>query len=378
MTMFLAALLGSGLACLLIVRYSHLHIRLTGDHVGNQPQKFHTTVVPRIGGVGIMVGLLFAGALSYLLEFGTAGFFWMILAVLIPAFLGGVAEDLTRRVGPSVRLLLTVIAAALAFKWLGAQLYRSDVSWLDALLAYGPVSFAATLFAVAGVAHAMNIIDGYNGLSSGVGIMSLLAMGIVSRTVHDPQLTAVCFATAGAYGGFLLFNYPVARIFLGDGGAYLLGTVLAIVAALLVARHVSVSPWFPLALLIYPIWETLFSALRRLFLHRTHIGQPDARHLHSLIYRRVLRVVYPGNDVAAQDIRNAATTAPLWGVQLILVFYAILHYQSTAALVAEAFLFIGGYSAAYFWLNRLKRPVPTRLQRYLARRARRRRRAQSL
>lgn len=371
MTMFLAALVGAALGCFLIVRYADWHIAVTGDVPDMQPQKFHTAPVPRIGGLGALLGLFVAGAAGYWRGFSGVVFYWALLLALLPAFAGGFAEDLTRRVGPVVRLLLTVISGAIAFAWLDARLFRSDVFWLDAGFQYWPIAFAATLFAVAGLAHAMNIIDGYNGLAAGVGIMSVLAMGIVCRDVGDAQLALVCFATAGAYGGFLLFNYPAGKIFLGDGGAYLLGTIIAIVSALLVARHSDVSPWFPFALVVYPVWETLFSALRRRLLHRTGIGSPDARHLHSLIHRRVLRAVYRGRDDASVQLRNAATTIPLWTLQAVLAGYAVLHYSATGALVAEAYAFIAFYCAVYFWLNRKRRPIPPRLEKYLALRERR-------
>jgi UDP-N-acetylmuramyl pentapeptide phosphotransferase/UDP-N-acetylglucosamine-1-phosphate transferase len=371
MTMFLAALVGAALGCFLIVRYAELHIAVTGDAPDMQPQKFHTAPVPRIGGLGVLLGLLVAGAVGYWRGFSGVFFYWALLLVLLPAFAGGFTEDLTRRVGPAVRLLLTVISGAMAFAWLDARLFRSDVFWLDAGFQYWPISFAATLFAVAGLAHAMNIIDGYNGLAAGVGIMSMLAMGTVCHNVGDTQLALVCFATAGAYSGFLLFNYPGGKIFLGDGGAYLLGTIIAIVSALLVARHSEVSPWFPLALVVYPVWETLFSALRRLLLHHTGIGRPDARHLHSLIHRRVLRVVYLGRDDASLQLRNAATTIPLWVIQAVLVAYAVSNYQSSAALIAESYVFIALYCAVYFWLNRKRRPIPPRLEKYLSLRERR-------
>ena len=91
-----------------------------------------------------------------------------------------------------------------------------------------------------------------------------------------------------AWPGSCAVNYPRGRIFLGDGGAYLVGLVLAVLSVLLVHRNSGVSPWFPLVLLAYPIWETLFSMYRRKA--RGHsTGRADALHLHSLVYRRVVR-----------------------------------------------------------------------------------------
>ena len=100
----------------------------------------------------------------------------------------------------------------------------------------------------------------------------------------------------GALLGFLVFNYPSGRIFMGDGGAYLLGFWLGELSVLLVVRNPDVSPWFPIVLLAYPVVETLFSIYRRKFLQGRSAGRPDAMHLHQLIYRRLARVaVAPGN-----------------------------------------------------------------------------------
>src|SRR5258707_10042434 len=100
----------------------------------------------------------------------------------------------------------------------------------------------------------------------------------------------------GAGLEFMAWNYPKGKIFLGDGGAYLLGFWLAELAVLLVARNPDVSPWFPLLLLVYPIFETLFSIYRRCFLHGRSSGDADALHFHQLIYKRLARI-----DVGSKD-----------------------------------------------------------------------------
>jgi UDP-GlcNAc:undecaprenyl-phosphate/decaprenyl-phosphate GlcNAc-1-phosphate transferase len=340
MDMFLAALLGATAAAYLIVRYSALHVAVTGDRPGGEPQKVHAVATPRIGGLAVVVGLITAGIAGTLSGVVMAPFLWTMVAALLPAFLGGFAEDLTRRVGPLPRLLMTLISGAIAFVWLGAALHRSEVQWLDVAFSYWPLSLAGTLFAVAGLAHGMNIIDGYHGLAAGVGALALLGLALVARHIGDLQLAAVGFAAAGAYAGFLLLNYPFGKIFLGDGGAYLLGTTLAIFSAQLVGRHTDVSPWFPLVLVVYPVWETLFSMMRRALLHRAPLGAPDARHLHSLVYRLLGR-------------RNAATALPFWAIQGAMVAYGIAHYGKTVDLMVQTFGFLGGYCVIYFAAARL-------------------------
>ncbi|MGQ0586163.1 MAG: MraY family glycosyltransferase [Gammaproteobacteria bacterium] len=345
MDLFLAAALGAALAAFLIVRYRALHLSVTGDLPGGLPQKVHTETTPRIGGLAVVCGLL-AASIAGTFTGVTAPFLWIMVAALLPAFLGGFAEDLTRRIPPWARLLTTLVSAAIAFVWLDANLYRSDVAWLDAAFSRWPLSLAGTLLAVAGLAHAMNIIDGYHGLSAGIGVLALLGLAYVAQGVGDAQLASVGYAAAGAYAGFLLLNWPLGKIFLGDGGAYLLGTTLAILSAQLVGGHTEVSPWFPLVLVVYPVWETLFSMLRRAAFQHAPVGAPDALHLHSLVYRLL-------------GGRNAATALPFWAVQGAMVAVAVAHHDSTSFLLAQAYGFVALYCVLYALVARLGRRAPT-------------------
>lgn len=340
MDLFLAAALGTALAAALIVHYRALHLSVTGDRPGDLPQKVHAEATPRIGGLAVVVGLVAAGFAGTLSGAVSAPFLWLTVAALLPAFLGGFAEDLTRRIGPVPRLLMTVVSGAIAFVWLDAALYRSDVQWLNVAFSHWPLSLAGTLLAVAGLAHAMNIIDGYHGLAAGVGVLALLALALVAHRIGDLQLSSVGFAAAGAYAGFLLLNYPFGKIFLGDGGAYLLGTTLAIFSAQLVGRHHDVSPWFPLVLVVYPVWETLFSMLRRATFHAAPIGAPDARHLHSLVYRHLMARL-------PARWRNPATTVPFWLGQGAMVGVAMANYNDTPLLMLQAYGFLGIYCVLY-------------------------------
>lgn len=356
MSLFLAAVTGAAAAAYLIVRYRALHLSVTGDRPGGGlPQKVHDEQTPRIGGLAVVCGLLAASVAGTLDGVVTTPFLWLMVAALLPAFLGGFAEDLTRRVGAVPRLLMTLVSAAIAFVWLDANLYRSDIGWLDAAFSRWPLSLAGTLLAVAGLAHAMNIVDGYHGLAAGVGVLALLGLSLVAQRVGDAQLASVGYAVAGAYAGFLLLNWPLGRIFLGDGGAYLLGTALAILSAQLVGRHTGVSPWLPLVLVVYPVWETLFSILRRATLHRTPIGAPDARHLHSLVHRTLMARLLPGADAR---LRNAATALPFWAMQGAMVALGVAHYDSTPFLVSQAYGFLGIYCVLYVLIARLAPRAP--------------------
>jgi len=351
----------SAVVCHLIVRSAGWHLRYTGDQPGGtQPQKFHTHPVPRVGGLGVLLGMVVAGLLLRLPQ-PEIELFWLLILSLMPAFVGGFLEDITRRVGSGVRLLLTVITAAFAFSLAGVHFERSDVGWLDTAMTFAPVAYLMLLFAVAGVAHAINIIDGYHGLAGGVAVIILAAMGYVAHDSGDALVGMFCYISATATLGFLLLNYPSGRLFLGDGGAYLLGCTIALAGTLLILRNPEVSPWFPMALVIYPVWETLFSVARRVLVYRTRVGEADARHLHSLVYRRIAWRWVRGHTPEARDRRNYLTTLPFWFTCVVLAVLAVNWSHSTRALGLLVIAFMVGYCVLYWRLARLSVPVGRKL-----------------
>jgi UDP-GlcNAc:undecaprenyl-phosphate/decaprenyl-phosphate GlcNAc-1-phosphate transferase len=258
MISFLVAFVVSLILTLLVIRYEHLHAHMTADHDLDGVQKFHTTPVPRVGGIGIMIGLVCGEVAKLFQEPEVAGFGFLVIVSSIPALAAGLIEDLTKRVSVSKRLLATALSAVVGGIVLGGWLTRLDISGVDYLMGIGFISILVTCFAVAGVANAFNLIDGYNGLAGMVAVIILLGLAYVASQVGDRAIMITAFATVGAILGFLVWNYPRGLIFLGDGGAYMIGFLVAELSVLLVARNPQVSPWFPLLLAFYPIFETDF------------------------------------------------------------------------------------------------------------------------
>ena len=131
---------------------------------GRRPQKFHATPTPRIGGLRVMASLFVAGRPgSRQVKPRRGEQFGYLLLASLPAFLGGITEDVTKSVSVAARLMLTMAAAAIGVVLLGAVIPRLDVPGFDSLLRWSPFAIAFTAFAVSGVANSINIIDGYNG-----------------------------------------------------------------------------------------------------------------------------------------------------------------------------------------------------------------------
>ncbi len=351
-----AAFLVAFLVTLAVVRSASGIARLAVDHDLAGPQKFHSRPVPRIGGLAIFLGVVAATALAVALGRVDSGLPPLLLGASLPAFLSGLAEDLTKSQSPRRRLFFTAVSAATAFVLVDAAIRRTDLAGLDWLVGFGVGSFLVTVFVVAGVANAVNIIDGFNGLASMCVALMLAGIAYVAFDQADPTLTLLALIGIASLFGFFVWNFPAGLVFLGDGGAYFLGFYVAELAILMLQRHPGVSPMFPLLLCIYPVFETLFSIYRRKWLRGRPIGMPDGAHLHSLIYRRFMR--WAAGERTARELtrRNSMTSPYLWILCSLSVVPAMLFYDSTSIQLAFILAFGLVYLFLYWRIVRFKSP----------------------
>lgn len=350
--------------CWLIVRYEDMHSHFSYDHVGSGPQKFHAVPTPRIGGIALATALLAGGGVLFALlpQVSLREHGYLILAS-VPAFLGGLIEDVTKRVGVTERLLLTMLSAAVGATLLGATLTRLNLPVLDVALQWAPFALLITIVAVGGVANAVNIIDGYNGLAGGLALIALVGIGVVAYEVGDFLVFSSVFAIAGGVLGFLIWNWPGGKIFLGDGGAYLLGFLLAELSVLLVVRNPDVSAWFPLVLLAHPIVETLFSIYRRKWVRGDAPGRPDALHMHQLIFSRVVRY-HVITDCTNKKLRRNSMVAPyVWVPNMLFTLCAVIFYSNTFVLVLLTLAYGVFYIVSYRLIACLRTPSWLRFKR---------------
>ncbi len=326
------------------------------DHDTSGPQKFHVKPVPRVGGIGVVVGLVAASAVMAWLDRSVSATAGLLLVCSLPTFVAGLVEDLTKAVSPRKRLLASVLSAAMAFWLLDAAITRTDIPFLDPVVAWTAGSLVLTMLAVAGISNAVNIIDGFNGLASMCVVIMLAALAYVAFQVGDTQIGLLALAGLGAVLGFFLWNFPAGLIFLGDGGAYFIGFMLAVLGILLVHRNPQVSPIFPLLLCAYPIYETLFSMYRRKVVRGRSVGLPDGIHLHTLIYKRLMRWARGDGDAAVLTRRNSMTSPYLWVLCSLSVVPSVLWWDSSAVLTAWLLLFVFSYRLLYSRIVRFKTP----------------------
>lgn len=362
--LFLLILCGvvSTMSCAVLVRSGR---RSAARYRLDMPQRFHAGHVPRLGGVAMIaacaVGWLWMTVAQPYLGVENGIFFspreaiaWCAAAMI--ASWGGTAEDIWHQLRARWRLIFTLVAGIAGVAMLELRVGGFDLALLDRYLGqwhWFGVAFA--ILAIAGLPHAFNLIDGYNGLAGTVAMVCCLSIAYVAMQVGDRQIAAVVLVLAGATAGFLVWNYPRGLIFAGDGGAYLWGVVIAMATILLVQRHREVSAWYPMLLLSYPVLETGFSIYRKLVRGQSP-SMADALHLHQLVYKRIVREVFDDDEARRMLMRNNRTSPYLWAFCLLTVVPATLFWRNTGVLMALCIGFVALYVWAYISIVRFRVP----------------------
>lgn len=340
---FLWGLIASFVCSLGIIATTKWHGKFSLDGTVGV-QKFHVAPTPRVGGVAIFAGLIIA---SFLSDNSLHTLFAPLLIAGLPAFCFGVAEDLTKRVSVRTRLIATMASGTLAWALTGASITRTGIAGVDSILASAAVSVCFTAFAVGGVANAVNIIDGFNGLASGTVAICLVALGLIASECGDIELARICFIVCAVTIGFFMVNFPFGKLFLGDGGAYLLGFILAWLAVMLPYRNPMVSPWASLLACAYPVFETLFTILRRIWA-KAHPGEPDSNHLHSLI-----KIAIASRLLASwrADLRNASVSPVSWAIASVPAILAAKYATEPNALLLAGAASFALYLSMYWFVS---------------------------
>jgi len=323
MTLLIYSFIISSAVLWWLIRFSKKRNLFIDDAGDAKPQNFHRVSTPRIGGLGILAGI----SLMVTIPFGLQ----MAPSILL-SFLSGFFEDLHNSLSPSLRLLLQVIAASFGVLYAHAVVTYLGLGitmpyWLGVLF---------SLFAIVGMMNAINIIDGFNGLASGIILLILLSFLYVAYKQNNHELLIVITVTIGAVLGFFILNFPKGLIFLGDGGAYMLGFIVAVIGIFLAGRYAGVSPWYILAVFIYPVWEVVFSITRKLLFGHSPM-EPDGYHLHMLIYRQITK----NNPLTA--LFMVLLTTPF-----ILLSTLFANQSITNIIIGGAFVVL--YSLLYLWL----------------------------
>lgn len=351
----LPALVSFGV-CLLIVVTGRWHYRYSADQMTGV-QKVHEEPTARVGGIGIACGVL----ASFLSLYSSALSFLLLTSLwaAMPAFGAGLLEDLTKRVGPLARLIAAMSSGVVAVGLTGVAVQATGLPPLDAALRFLPFAVLFTGFAVGGVVNAINMIDGLHGVASGVCVILLAALGTIAAGLGDTVLRDFCGIVIAATLGFFLVNWPTGKIFLGDGGAYLLGFFVAWASVLLCMRHPEVNGWTEVMVCAYPLLEAAFTMRRRIRHGFGQLSKADRQHLHQLLHGHVIGRLFPSLSVRH---RNAATAPIVWGLAAVPALWAIFFATNSPMLVLGFGLAVLGYSSLYWRLSQFSRRIAPEIE----------------
>jgi UDP-N-acetylmuramyl pentapeptide phosphotransferase/UDP-N-acetylglucosamine-1-phosphate transferase len=314
------------------------------------PQKIHQGNVPRIGGLAIFIAFCFA--LTFLvysdMRFNhvSAKLFFTIFFI----FVIGLIEDITKNIQPIKRLSLLSLSSAFLILSTDLQITSIENFLFDFLLSNYQFSVFFTVFCIVGLTNSYNIIDGLNGLATVIGIATLIAISYVSVMVNDLETAQLIITFAACLGGFFIWNYPRGEIFLGDSGAYLIGCFVALSCITLISKNTSlVSPWFAISVNIYPIYETIFSIIRRFNDEKLEITQADNQHLHTLIYKKLMSKNKSENN--KEHVINSKSSPFLWALSFVGILPSFFWFNDTVKLQITCVVFAILYTFIYLKLK---------------------------
>ncbi len=360
--LYLLACLTSASVCGLLIAASREIPRLNGrtDDL-SAVQRAHDRLTPRIGGLGIIAGLILGMMyVSLLLGRPALSDGGKLLAGPVLLVVVALAEDLGFRIRPWTRLFATMLASLYVGLVTQIWLRGLDVGPLDPFFYPLWVAIPVTLLVTALLSHGFNLIDGVNGLSSGVGLVGSLGCSFVCFQVGAEPIGIIALILSAGIIGFMIFNFPFGWIFLGDTGAYFIGFVLAWLGITLVETSGgAVSPWALILLFFWPLADVFFAVFRRLLSGRK-MFEPDRLHMHSIVNRGLTVIArrYP----ALESWRNPLTTLLLLPMFLVPPVLAISFYTQSvicfllvcACTLSYAALYVGtlpAYRLARRWVS---------------------------
>ena len=259
--------------------------KLLVDNQFNKPQSFHDSSVSTIGGSVIFFSLLILSINYAFLKVPFAEY----LSFSALFFILGFIDDLKINIKPKVRLFLMIVVLFALIEFNDFYIYKTGIFFLDSWLQYSHIFsliFVSLCFLF--IINGSNLIDGYNGLLGIHSLIIFINLFFVNYFHGNAFLANLLFFLILITSIFILFNFPKAKVFLGDGGSYLLGTLIAVLSIKTSTSIPSISPFYFCILLFYLFYEVFFSFFRKLFKKISPL-YPDSEHLHMLLYKVLLK-----------------------------------------------------------------------------------------
>ncbi|MBN1412082.1 MAG: undecaprenyl/decaprenyl-phosphate alpha-N-acetylglucosaminyl 1-phosphate transferase [Spirochaetales bacterium] len=267
-------------------------------------RKIHTGLIPRLGGVGIFLSFIIS-------TFGTTIAFSVIfkrnlvqisdfkpfffLCGLFMIHLLGLVDDIKNQKAV-LKLIIQIIAAGIVAA--GGYLVDTITIPYFGTIHLSWLSYPVTIVWIIGITNAVNLVDGMDGLAGGISAFASFSMGVIALLQGQMLTAVIAFGLFGAIAGFLVYNLPPAKIFMGDSGSLLLGFALSVIPLMGISTYASLTTMLiPITLLMVPIVDTTAAIIRRIKKKQT-IMTPDKEHIHHKLLnmgfseKRILGIIY--------------------------------------------------------------------------------------
>ena len=263
-------------------------------------QRVHTGHPPRLGGVGLFFSCALAALLFLPDDFMRE--YYLIVVCSTPVLIFAFCEDIGIPIAPSKRFFATFISAGAYIAVSGNVLPRSGVAFVDVWLAMPWVTAILSILLISAAVQSMNLIDGLNGLCSGVAIIITLCLAYIGQSAENWLLFYISTIFCVAVIGFFVVNFPSGSIFLGDCGAYWLGFLLSVLGIYFLRIIPDLAAPALLLIFFWPAFDLSLAVWRRLVTRR-HLFRPDRMHPHHVALRLMrARLGEAGRSQSANSI----------------------------------------------------------------------------
>ena len=262
------------------------NLKILIDDEFTKPQAFHVQAVPTAGGIGIFFSFLILCFYFYLTK---QILYFEYLSFCTLFFLLGLADDLKLYVKPKLRLIVMTILLITLVILNGFYVKNTGIEFLNRFLEIDIFALFFVCLCFLFIINGSNLIDGYNGLLSIHTLIILINLFFVNYFGRNNDLAFLIFFMILILAVFLKYNFPKAKLFLGDSGSYFLGTIIAISTIKTSIANPLISPFYFCILLFYLFFEVFFSFIRKIVREKKSPLFPDDKHLHMLVYKYLVK-----------------------------------------------------------------------------------------
>lgn len=310
------------------------------DNDFKKEQSFHSEPIPRYGGILIFFTFL----ISVYFNSENIINYYMFVCFMTVNFLLGTLDDVKLIINPLHRFVLFLIINVTLIIFFNVKIREFDVFILDYLNSFIYFSILISFFCLFFIINGSNLIDGFNGL---LGIHAFLILGVLSILTYNKiqsDILILNYILMTSLALFLVYNIPKAKIFLGDGGSFFIGTLISLLIIVTYNQSNQISPFYFAILIFYLFFEIFFSVFRKI-LQGKNPFYPDRKHLHMLVYKYLK---LSNNKIKNHNFMTSLIINISYG---ILITPSFFFYQNDFICKIYFTILILIYLIVYYFLN---------------------------